>query len=235
MTNTPNTAENALRKLFGSLFAEILLRDSQDDYQWKRRLRSFKVNGLLSFRMPNPVQVEDFVVDNDRLKDARYRRFVIRKLQLPRPRKHTYVHLPVERELICDPQYVADIATLLAWNWVRKLLPVSSPHEMALLLQYDVATLTRALNTMSMHQSSGENVARLRLRAHVQDVIDNHEGIQRVFSDLEDRFDAIGARTEQSLLEWAAEQQAKDEQRLADMKRRTDAMFDAAIARIHAA
>jgi hypothetical protein len=191
--------ENALQDLFRSLFAQILVRDNQDENTWKRRLKTFEVNGLLSFTQPSLFERPEFQVDNSKLSDPRYRRQVIRKLKAPRPSKHVFVRLNIDRLKLNIAEYVRDISTLLAFKWVNKMLPVSSAYELLLLLKVDLATLTRALDTMGMHQSSGANVGHLLLRTSVEELVDNNETMKKCLADMKEKTGAIRREFESNI------------------------------------
>ncbi|HEY9869195.1 MAG TPA: hypothetical protein V6D08_08515 [Candidatus Obscuribacterales bacterium] len=176
--------ENALFDLSRFLFSAILVRDAADDELWSQRVQTLEHNGLLSFLLPSPFKAAPIEVDESRLEDARYRRHLVRKLKAPRPGKHVSVRVAIKRDELSNAAYLADICKLLAYKWVSKLLPDTDWTEKLLLLKQDERILTRALDTMRMHQSDGKRVAQLVMRLTAEEILDGNTRMQEIVSSM---------------------------------------------------
>ena len=224
--NPAEAYENACFTLSQYLFAAVLQRDSQDPESWKRRIKTFEVNGLLSFLVESPVKARPIEVDESRLEDPRYRRHLVRKLRAPRPGKHMSVHVVIDRGRLTEPQYLADMSKLLAYRWTVKMLPVESPLDKILLLKQDVGTLTRALDTMQMHQSDGKSVAGLIMRMLADDLVDNNETMKAVIARMESEFAVMRAEFSASIRATTEEILAEAKVRFAEIVAQANATAD---------
>lgn len=178
--------ENALYDLSRSLFASILQSDATNDSQWRHRIKTFELNGLLSFLVESNHKPAPLKVDQSRLEDARYRRHLAGKLKVPRPSKYVSVRIAIDRDrLAADPSYLADMCKLLAYNWVKKLLLDTNNCDRLLLLKQDERTLRRALDTMRIHESSGHSVAQLLLRLGVDDLLDASDTMKQLLAKMQ--------------------------------------------------
>jgi hypothetical protein len=184
MTNTANLPTmghaEVLMSHWRGLFVSVLRNAAVSDESWKARLNSLDVFGLTEFREPSKHVAKPIEVDQDRLEDPKYRRFLVRKLKAPRPGKWTYHKLRIEREQLADEHYANQVGTLLAWRFTNIVLHEveTSSATMLLLTKLDVGSLTRCLDSFQRHTLNGENVSHMIVRFNVEQALDNNATLQ---------------------------------------------------------
>lgn len=184
MTNTANLPTmghaEVLMSHWRGLFVSVLRNAAVSDESWKARLNSLDVFGLTEFREPSKHVAKPIEVDQDRLEDPKYRRFLVRKLKAPRPGKWTYHKLRIEREQLADDHYANQVGTLLAWRFTNIVLHEveTSSATMLLLTKLDVGSLTRCLDSFQRHTLNGENVSHMIVRFNVEQALDNNATLQ---------------------------------------------------------
>lgn len=167
-----------------TLFTSIIRAADESDAAWKKRMDTFSRLGLLSFRVPSPITPKPLEIDESKLDDPRYRRYLIRKLKAPRPSKFANVTVVIDRSRLSDDHYVGQMTTLLSSKWTGLVLQDADDVARFLLLKLDEKVLTHCLDKFGLHQVSGETVAKEMLRLAAEEAIDNNETYKRCVAEI---------------------------------------------------
>lgn len=191
MTNHPSTltAENRhaedLLALCQPLFANLLLADSRQDDTWAHRLETLNRCQLLTYRVPSIFKPKPLAIDENRLDDSRYRRWLSKKLVAPRPGKFMNVRLDIDRTKLTEPAYRQDISTVLAHKWMNQFLPVESLLDVCVLTRLlTVSTLRHCLDNLRLNDLYSKRVVPTLMRQLAEELVDNNEDFQRCMAEM---------------------------------------------------
>jgi hypothetical protein len=217
-----------------SLFAAVLLRDSQDNETWKKRNETFYKHGLLSFLKESIFKPKVIELDESKLDDVRYRRKLIRQLKAPRPGKWQEVRLTIDPGRLKESAYLEQMAAILAYKWALKLLPAEEPQSLLALAHLDEESLTYCLDNMGKHQSTAETVAARVLRTIAERLVDANPRFQAAVASI--RHTAAEARDEflRSFGEFSSQLIAEHKVASEAITAESNARFDALSAEIAA-
>lgn len=198
MTNnqspTAHTADNRyaedLLALCQPLFANLLLADSKNDDTWAHRIETLNRCELLTHRVPSIFKPKPLDVDQSRIDDSRYRRWLARKLLAPRPGKWMSVRLEINRLKLEDSNYRRDIGKLIAHKWLSYLIPSDSSIAMDLL---DVCVLARLLNestlaycldNLRLNDLLQRRVVPTLMRLLAEELVDGNEAMRKCLAQM---------------------------------------------------
>ncbi|MCA9806274.1 MAG: hypothetical protein KC777_30105 [Cyanobacteria bacterium HKST-UBA02] len=170
----------ALYDVFRASFEEALSASAVEDARWKRLMTSLDELTLLDFHMPSPFKPEPLDVDESRLDDARYRRYLIRKLKAPRPGKWVRHKLSIDRRQIVDSEYRGKIAKVLAYRFVQLLLPLDSFEVVLPVIKLGATDLEYLLGQLRLNDLSARRVSDLLMRRLARSFIEENEKFQEV-------------------------------------------------------
>lgn len=173
MTEAITSYEEGLFAICRHAFATILRRDGADECLWRKRSATIDRHGLLSFVLPSPFKPKPIELSEDRLDDPVYRRKLVRQLQMRRPGKYVNHTVRVDRARLAEPEYVDEIARLLACKWVARL-GADCNVDRLILLRLDADMITWLLDHKGPHQISASAVAKLMLRLEIESLVRKH-------------------------------------------------------------
>ena len=163
-----------LYTVFGRRVYEILISASREETSWNARMKSFSGLGLLDFTVESPFKVEPLKIDESRLDDPRYRRFLIRKLKAPRPSKWARHRLDIQRARLKEADYANDMAKVLTYKWTALLMRDLDAASLITIMSIDQATLEHCLDKMRMNEVSAQTVAEKIMRRLAFSLIDEN-------------------------------------------------------------
>lgn len=167
------------------LFANLLLADSRQDDTWAHRIETLNRCQLLTYRVPSIFKPKPLDVDQNRLDDSRYRRWLARKLVAPRPGKWMSVRLEIDRTKLEDSSYRRDISTLLAHKWLSYLLPTDSLLDVCVLARLlNESTLAYTLDNLRLHDLLQRRVAPTLMRRLAEDLVDGNETMRKCLEQM---------------------------------------------------
>lgn len=208
-TNQGAFAERLLTSCRG-LFSTILLADASSDGTWSARLETLRKHGLLTVRLPSPIQPKPIEVDQSRLEtDSRYRKRVAKKLAAPRPGKWTYVTLRVDRERFqTDETYRGELCHYVAARWIENLVS-SDAVEQLVLLKLNEKHLAHLLSQLGPHQISAANVQKYIMRQTAEELIDSNPKFLAIQAELRAACAKVREETMESVRKITDEVRAK--------------------------
>lgn len=180
-------------------FVEVLLNASKSDSLWKHRIETFERINLLEFITPSPIKPKPIEFDESRLDDVRYRRYLVRKLQAPRPSKWARHKLPIYRDRIDDPEYRDQIAKVLAYKWVSVLQPFDGVSNPFPLLKVDVNDLELLLDHARLNTISAEWCTSVLMTNLAQRLVEENPRFKKLEAEMRRKGAEIRADLQASL------------------------------------
>ncbi|HMP54481.1 MAG TPA: hypothetical protein PKD05_23240, partial [Candidatus Melainabacteria bacterium] len=185
MTTATITTEryaDELHDLFTTLFHRVLKKASIDEASWKHRIATFDYTTLLEFVVPSPIKPKPIEVDESKLEDARYRRTLIRKLKAPRPSKWARHKLQIDRNKISDDTYCEQMAKVLAYQWMKRLMPFESYTEILMIRQSTVEDLEYLLDNTRLNCVSAQRCSGMLMHRLADSLVANNPTFKKIES-----------------------------------------------------
>ena len=233
--STPETFSNELMSVVFAAMTEILRTKASDGNAWKHFHERVTIHGLLNYKTPSKFKAKEIVVDQDRLEDVRYRRSLIRQLKAPRPGKWNYHNIGIDRlRVLGDESYLEEMAKVLAYRWVSRLLPVELPTSLIVLLKMDAKFIEFCLDRFGPHQISGDAIAYIMMHRFAEEALEASPTYIAVSTKLRTECAAIRADFERDVAAIGAEVRASAAESFAAITADANKKADEAIARIRA-
>jgi hypothetical protein len=174
----PSSISDKFRMILSNRFDNIFTRYRHDEPAFKRVVDLFRKHGLLTVVSPSPFKPVELEVDNSRLDDARYRRWLVRKLKAPRPSKTVYTTLQIDRQRLDEDDYRAAFTDFLGASLASRLGTVEGV-DLAIIAKMTSEILVDALDKLKLFELTPEKLSEFALRKFTETAIDNSPHYQK--------------------------------------------------------
>ncbi len=174
----PSSISDKFRMILSNRFDNIFTMYRHDEPAFKLVVDLFRKHGLLTVVSPSPFKPVELEVDNTRLDDARYRRWLVRKLKAPRPSKTVYTTLQIDRQRLDEADYRAAFTDFLAASLASRLGTVEGV-ELAIIGKMTSEILVDALDKLKLFELTPEKLSEFALRKFTETAIDNSPHYQK--------------------------------------------------------
>lgn len=181
----PSSISDKFRLILSIQFDNIFTRYRQDELGFKRVVELFRKHGLLTVVSPSPFKPVEIELDQSRLDDVRYRRWLIKKLKAPRPSKQIFHTLQIDRLRLHEDDYRAAFSEFLAASLASRLGAVEG-FELITLIRVSSEILVEALEKLKLFELTAENFAQFALRRFTEQAIDNSPHYRKAVAMIRD-------------------------------------------------
>ncbi|MDZ4837398.1 MAG: hypothetical protein SGJ27_26730 [Candidatus Melainabacteria bacterium] len=181
----PSSISDKFRMILSHRFDNIFTRYRHDELGFKRVVDLFRKHGLLTVVSPSPFKPVEIEVDESRLDDARYRRWLIKKLKAPRPSKNVFHTLQIDRVRLVEDDYRAAFSDFLGASLESRLGTVEGV-ELAVLIRMTSDILIDGLDKLKLFELTPEMLAQFALRKFTEQAIDNSPHYQKAVAMIRD-------------------------------------------------
>lgn len=168
----PSSISDKFRMILSNRFDNIFTRYRHDELGFKRVVDLFRKHGLLTVVSPSPFKPIEIELDKSRLDDVRYRRWLVRKLKAPRPSKHVYTTLQIDRLRLGEDDYRSAFTDFLGASLASRLGTVEGV-ELAILVRMTSDILVAALDKLKLFELTPEHLSNFALRKFAENAIDS--------------------------------------------------------------
>jgi hypothetical protein len=184
----PSSISDKFRLILAHKFDEIFTRNQNNELGFKRVVELLRKHGLLTVVSPSPFKPVEIELDQSRLDDVRYRRWLVKKLQAPRPSKHIFHTLQIDRLRLGEDEYRAAFAEFLSGALASRLGSVEG-FELAALTRMTSEILVEALDRLKLFELTADQLANFALRRLTERAIDESPKYQKAVAMIREAAD----------------------------------------------
>lgn len=213
----PSSISDKFRMILSNRFDNIFTRYRHDELGFKRVVDLFRKHGLLTVVSTSPFKPVEIELDQSRLDDVRYRRWLVKKLKAPRPSKHVYTTLQIDRLRLDEDDYRNAFSDFLGASLASRLGTVEGV-ELAILVRMTSDILVAALDKLKLFELTPEHLSNFALRKFAENAIDNSPHYKKAIAMIRD----VAEQERQTL---AANMAVFNEQLMADFEKSNQAIM----------